>query len=89
MAFLDKVVRGSIIFSYALIALEIIIMVSPFAFYFYSIYGPFLKGLYAFPPTRWLTAFVLPHILLSLGPSTCTGQSFSERALRPRACTHL
>ncbi len=68
MAFLDKVVRGSIFFSYALIGLEIIIMVSPFAFYFYSIYGPFLKGLYAFPPTRWLTAFILPHILFSGDP---------------------
>jgi hypothetical protein len=68
MAFLKRVVRGSIFLSYALIALEIIIMVSPFAFYFYSIYGPFLKGLYAFPPTRWLTAFILPHILFSGDP---------------------
>lgn len=68
MAFLKRVVRGSIIFSYALIALEIIIMVSPFAFYFYSIYGPFLKGLHAFPPTRWLTAFIFPHILYSGDP---------------------
>lgn len=68
MALLRKVVRGSIILSYGLIALEIIIMVSPFAFYFYSVYGPFLKGLYAFPATRWLTAFILPHILLSGDP---------------------
>lgn len=68
MPFLRKVVRGSIILSYGLIALEIIIMVSPFAFYFYSIYGPFLKGLHGFPATRWLTAFILPHILYSRDP---------------------
>jgi len=43
-------------------------MVSPFAFYFYSIYGPLLKGLYGFSGTRWLTAFILPHILLSEDP---------------------
>jgi len=68
MEFLKKIVRGSIILSYGLIALEIIIMVSPFAFYFYFIYGPFLKGLYGFSGTRWLTAFILPHILLSEDP---------------------
>ncbi len=68
MAFLKRVVRGSIILSYGLIALEIIIMVSPFAFYFYSIYGPFLKGLHGFSGTRWLTGFILPHILLSEDP---------------------
>jgi protein-S-isoprenylcysteine O-methyltransferase Ste14 len=65
MTFLKKVAKGSLILSYMLIALEIIIMVSPFAFYFYSFYGPSLRGLYAFPVTRWLTAFFLPHILLS------------------------
>lgn len=68
MALLRKVLRGSIIISYGLIALEIVIMVGPFAFYFYSVYGPFLKGLYAFPPTRWLTAFILPHILIPGDP---------------------
>lgn len=65
MPILKKLVRGSIILSYGLIALEIIIMISPFAFYFYSFYGPSLKGFYALPATRWLTAFFLPHILLS------------------------
>lgn len=65
MPILKKLVRGSIILSYGLIALEIIIMISPFAFYFYSFYGPSLKGFYAFPATRWLTGFFLPHILIS------------------------
>lgn len=44
MSFLRKLVRGSIILSYGLIALEILIMISPFAFYFYSFYGPSLKA---------------------------------------------
>jgi len=47
---------------YLLIALEIIIMVSPFAGYFYSVYGPFLKSLSASPITSWLTDFFLPHM---------------------------
>lgn len=44
MPILKKVVRGSIVLSYRLIALEIIIMISPFAFYFRSI-GLILRAL--------------------------------------------
>lgn len=65
MTFLKKFARGSLILSYMFIALEIVIMVSPFAFYYYSFYGPFLKEIYAFPAICWMTAFFLPHILVS------------------------
>lgn len=47
---------------YAAIALEVIIMITPFAAYFYSIYAPVLGVLEARPSTAWLTAFFLPHV---------------------------
>ena len=60
-----KIVRSSVIIFYLLIGLEIIIMISPFAAYFYSGYGPLLDTLYAFPATAWLTGFFLPHAVVS------------------------
>ena len=60
-----KIVRGSVSVFYVLIGLEIIIMISPFAAYFYAGYGPLLNALYAFPATAWLTGFFLPHAVVS------------------------
>jgi len=60
-----KIVRSSVIIFYFLIGLEIIIMISPFAAYFYAGYGPVLNALYAFPATAWLTGFFLPHAVVS------------------------
>ncbi|CAB1078988.1 hypothetical protein D1AOALGA4SA_6706 [Olavius algarvensis Delta 1 endosymbiont] len=60
-----KIVRSSVIIFYLLIGLEIIIMISPFAAYFYAGYGPLLDTLYAFPATAWLTGFFLPHAVVS------------------------
>lgn len=47
---------------YAISALEVIIMVSPFAAYFYSVYTPLLHGLLQFEATAWLPLFFLPHL---------------------------
>lgn len=47
---------------YLAVALEVIIMITPFTAYFYSIYAPILGFLEARPATAWLTAFFLPHI---------------------------
>jgi len=60
-----KIVRSSVIIVYLLIGLEIIIMISPFAAYFYAGYGPLLNVLYAFPATAWMTGFFLPHAVVS------------------------
>jgi protein-S-isoprenylcysteine O-methyltransferase Ste14 len=60
-----KIFRSSIAIFYILIGLEIIIMISPFAAYFYAGYGPLLNALYAFPATAWLTGFFLPHAVVS------------------------
>ena len=54
---------GVIFFSF-IVALEIVIMISPFAFFFYAIFNPFLLALNQSPVTRWLTAFFLPHMIV-------------------------
>ena len=47
---------------YAAATLEMIIMVTPFAAYFYSVYTPLLHGLEASALTSWLPQFFLPHL---------------------------
>lgn len=53
---------GSIL-AYCLIGIEIIIMISPFALYFYSVYAPILHLLSSSPLTSWTTEFFLPHMV--------------------------
>lgn len=54
--------RGSCLV-YILIGLEIFIMISPFAAFFYSLYGPFINMLHATAWTDWSTEFFLPHFV--------------------------
>jgi protein-S-isoprenylcysteine O-methyltransferase Ste14 len=54
--------------AYCLIGIEIIIMISPFALYFYSVYGPILNALSAHPLTSWSTEFFLPHMIFFSDP---------------------
>jgi len=53
---------------YGLVMFEVIIMISPFAFYFYAAYGPTLKWLNRTPATAWLTGFLLPHAVFTTSP---------------------
>lgn len=53
---------GSIL-AYCLIGIEIIVMISPFALYFYSVYAPILNLLAASRLTSWTTEFFLPHMV--------------------------
>ena len=55
--------RGSIIVFF-IMAFEVMIMISPFAFFFYSVFNPIFKWLMRYPATRWLTDFFLPHMVL-------------------------
>lgn len=55
-------------FAYLLIGLEILIMISPFALYFYSVYGPVLNAFAASPLTGWLPEFFLPHMVFLADP---------------------
>lgn len=49
---------------FVVVALEIMIMISPFAFFFYSVFNPIFDWLGQFAATRWLTSFFLPHMIL-------------------------
>jgi protein-S-isoprenylcysteine O-methyltransferase Ste14 len=51
------------IFLSFIVGLEIVIMISPFAFFFYAAFNPFLLFLNQSSMTRWLTAFFLPHMV--------------------------
>ena len=47
-----------------IMAFEVMIMISPFAFFFYSVFNPIFHWLNAYPMTQWLTHFFLPHMIL-------------------------
>lgn len=55
--------HGAIVLSF-IVALEFVIMISPFAFVFYSVFNPLLQALDQSPLTRWLKAFFLPHMIV-------------------------
>jgi protein-S-isoprenylcysteine O-methyltransferase Ste14 len=47
---------------YLMIGFEILYMISPFALYYYSVYGEGLSFVSDIPTFAWLTRFFLPHI---------------------------
>ena len=58
--------RRALVFSsafYVLIAFEFLYMASPFAAYFYAVYGPGLDWLQSLGTTGWLIQFFLPHVV--------------------------
>jgi protein-S-isoprenylcysteine O-methyltransferase Ste14 len=59
-----RVAASSVIFLSFVVAFEIAIMISPFAFFFYAVFNPFLLALNQSSLTRWLTAFFLPHMIV-------------------------
>jgi protein-S-isoprenylcysteine O-methyltransferase Ste14 len=61
--FKSIVARGGVIVFF-IMAFEVMIMISPFAFFFYSVFNPILHWLQDYSATRWLTSFFLPHMIL-------------------------
>ncbi len=59
-----KTLLGSALVLYFVIVFEVLIMISPFAGFFYSVFNPVLLKFAAHPITRWLSAFYLPHMIL-------------------------
>jgi len=55
--------KGAILLAF-IVAFEIVIMISPFALFFYAVFNPFLLALDHEAATRWLTAFFLPHLVV-------------------------
>ena len=61
---MKKALLRSSIVLYFIIAFEVLIMISPFAGFFYSVFNPILLKIAASSSTRWLSAFYLPHMVL-------------------------
>jgi len=59
-----KTLLRSAIVVYFVIAFEVLIMISPFAGFFYTVFNPVLLKLAGNSATRWLSAFYLPHMIL-------------------------
>jgi len=59
---INRIAADSAIALSFIVAFEIVIMISPFAFFFYAVFNPFLLALNQSSITRWLTAFFLPHM---------------------------
>ncbi|MDH3329246.1 MAG: hypothetical protein OEM01_08440 [Desulfobulbaceae bacterium] len=64
----QKLLLWGTILAYCLIGVEIIIMISPFALYFYSVYAPILNFLSSSPLTSWTAEFFLPHMVFLQDP---------------------
>ena len=60
----SKTLFNSAIVLYFIIALEFLIMISPFAGFFYAAFNPLLIAAAEYPATRWLSAFFLPHMVV-------------------------
>src|SRR3989441_12079261 len=54
---------------YGLMMIEVIIMISPFGFYWYSLYAPTLQHLHRWRATAWMEAFFLPHSVITTSPT--------------------
>jgi protein-S-isoprenylcysteine O-methyltransferase Ste14 len=61
---LKSIVSRSAIIVYFIMAFEVMIMISPFAFFFYSVFAPLFNFLGQYPATSWTTRFFLPHMIL-------------------------
>ncbi len=68
MADLKRALVPAAWFFYVIIVFEILFMISPFALYYYSVYGDWLNLLHASPATAWMTSFFLPHFSQTSSP---------------------
>ena len=59
-----KAILGSAIVLYFVICFEILIMISPFAGFFYSAFNPVLLGMAKYPATKWLSSFFFTHMVV-------------------------
>lgn len=64
----DKALYFGATLAYFLIALEVLFMITPFALYFYGVYGPVLEFLSSHRLTAWAVEFFLPHMIFVSDP---------------------
>jgi len=62
---MKKILKWILSGLYGLVMIEVLIMISPFAFYWYSLYAPTLQGLHHWRATAWMEAFFLPHSVIT------------------------
>jgi protein-S-isoprenylcysteine O-methyltransferase Ste14 len=62
---MKKVLKWLATALYGLVMIEVVVMISPFAFYWYSLYAPTLQGLHRSSATAWTEAFFLPHSVIT------------------------
>jgi protein-S-isoprenylcysteine O-methyltransferase Ste14 len=55
--------KGGVVL-YFVMAFEVLVMISPFAAFFYAVMNPILLFLDRWAATRWLSAFFLPHMIV-------------------------
>ena len=66
---LKSFARAAAFLAYLAITLEMLLMVTPFALYYYSFYSPLLAGPSSLRAIAWLPAFFLPHLSTEILPS--------------------
>jgi protein-S-isoprenylcysteine O-methyltransferase Ste14 len=59
-----KALLNSAIVLYFVVCFEILIMISPFAGFFYSAFNPVLLGFAKYPATKWLSSFFFTHMVV-------------------------
>jgi hypothetical protein len=59
-----KAFLNSAIVLYFVICFEILIMISPFAGFFYSAFNPVLLGFAKYPATKWISSFFFTHMVV-------------------------
>jgi protein-S-isoprenylcysteine O-methyltransferase Ste14 len=64
----EKILFFGTTLAYFLIALEVLFMITPFALYFYGVYGPILEFLSSYRLTAWTAEFFLPHMVFVADP---------------------
>ena len=62
---MKKLLKWLISALYGLVMIEVVVMISPFAFYWYALYAPTLQRLHHSRVTAWLEAFFLPHSVIT------------------------
>jgi protein-S-isoprenylcysteine O-methyltransferase Ste14 len=65
---LNWLARAAGFLAYGFITLEMLLMVTPFALYYYSAYAPLLSAPSRLQATAWLPAFFLPHLSTEIVP---------------------
>lgn len=65
---MKKLLKWALAALYGLVMIEVLVMISPFAFYWYSLYAPTLQQLHHWRATAWMEAFFLPHSVITTSP---------------------